>query len=284
MPGKVLVHLFSQRSPIGRKTQGKYIMQDPSGCDVDMDELELRRFFKSTMGNRVKICPYRDRRLAEIEEILGKISEEYDMYFFVFLTFLTAGKGQSYANEMRMDCYDLPVTLEDIFECVNREPFIGKPKIFLVQADDQRILPREHTKAVGFVGGSKTHITPKAVKIPTHADRLLIMSTLPQQLTYLDALKGRGLSEKRTPISRPICSDDEPNGSFLIRAFVEVLSKPEYKEEDLASQTLWINGKVQDDITQLQQREERLKGKALTVPLVMSTLRTNVELHKYADH
>lgn len=280
MSGKVLVLLFSQRSPIGRKTQGKYIIQDPSGRDVDIDELELCRFFESRMGNKVKICPHRDRKLAEIEDILGKISEEYDMYFFVFLTFLTAGK-EKYANEIRVDCYDLPVTLDKIFDCVNRDPFIGKPKIFLVQADDQRILPKEDTKVGGFVG-SKTDITLKTVKIPTHVDRHLIMSTLPQQLTYLDALKGVGLSDKHKPISRPMCADDQPNGSFLIRAFVEVLSDPEYKEEDLASQTTWINGKVEHYIRQLQQREEVFKGKSLTVPLVMSTLRSTVELHKYA--
>ncbi|KAH3748082.1 hypothetical protein DPMN_182519 [Dreissena polymorpha] len=136
----------------------------------------------------------------------------------------------------------------------------GKPKICIVQADDEEIVKK--------IAEQQPQDKSK-LKLPQDADRLVIMSTLPQVLSNLDIInlprpnipyyemyKSEGMTQcynlKYTPVALSEgmadirTKEQEMEASPLIQAFVTIVKDNRSKEKvlDLFSLTPLLNGKV----------------------------------------
>ena len=256
---------------------------------MDTDTLILTNLFKDTMNVTVK--PHHHMKKEELlEEIKGitEKKEEFEVYFFVFLTYLY--NEDKTTDGVRIQCYDDPISLEEIFDLVkDKPPFIGKQKIFLVQANDQTIL-RGATKTVVYEG-EETPLPIQIHKIPTDCDRLVMFSTLPQQLyqdlhtaTTSQITSGVGninITDAGKAVKSPSDNSQNPNAkaSLLVAAFDEViraaLADQALKTEDLLTQTTRINRIIDFKIKQLKTLKI-FKDTKFQIPLVTSTLRNQV--------
>lgn len=201
-------------------------------------------------------------QIKEWFEKLPSVADMYDCFFFIFL----AEKAKDSGNELRLMAYDKVLDLETIFDATKKPPsLVGKPKIFLVKADDEKLAKTYRTKSLGD--------TRVVKKIPQDSDRLIILSTLPQV---------------REMKLKPITKDGEPTqceGSFLVHAFCSVLNAALKcnieNNEDFLTRTTQINKHVKKSLEQLEKYENNnpetnpyiVKASELPVPLVISTLR-----------
>ena len=283
---KVRVDIFTQTSPIGKPEPTKTKTTD----GTDTDTFILANLFKETINVDVK--PYHNRKKQDLQELIEGITDECEVYFFVFLTYLH-DEDQT-TSGIRIQCYDAAISLEEIFDLVkDKPPFIGKQKIFLVQADDPRILGGA-TKAGGF-DGEETPFPVPIPKIPTDCDRLVMFSTLPQQLSsdlhtarqITSGVETIKLTDGGKAVTSP--SDNSPNpndkASLLVAAFDEVLraalADEALRKEDLLTQTTRINGSIYLKIKQLNTLK-KFEDKKFQIPLVTSTLRKQVCMLDYS--
>ena len=281
---KVRVDIFTQNSPIGKPEPTK-----TKTDGTDTDTFILANLFKETMNVEVK--PHHNRKKQELQELIEGIRDKCEVYFFVFLTYLH-DEDQT-TGGIRIQCYDAAISLEEIFDLVkDKPPFIGKQKIFLVQADDPRILGGA-TKAGGF-DGEETPFPVPIPKIPTDCDRLVMFSTLPQQLSsdlhtarqITSGVETINLTDGGKAVTSP--SDNSPNpndkASLLVAAFDEVLraalADEALRKEDLLTQTTRINGSIYLKIKQLNTLK-KFEDKKFQIPLVTSTLRKQVCMLDY---
>ena len=284
---KVRVDIFTQNSPIGEKGKPQPTKTLTDGTDTDT--FILANLFKETMNVEVK--PHHNMKKQELQELIEGIRDKCEVYFFVFLTYLH-DEDQT-TGGIRIQCYDAAISLEEIFDLVkDKPPFIGKQKIFLVQADDPRILGGA-TKAGGF-DGEETPFPVPIPKIPTDCDRLMMFSTLPQQFSsdlhtarqITSGVETINLTDGGKAVTSP--SDNSPNpndkASLLVAAFDEVLraalADEALRKEDLLTQTTRINGSIYLKIKQLNTLEE-FEDKKFQFPLVTSTLRKQVCMLDY---
>ena len=282
---KVRVDIFTQNSPIGKPQPTKTLTDG-----TDTDTFILANLFKETMNVEVK--PHHNMKKQELQELIEGIRDKCEVYFFVFLTYLH-DEDQT-TGGIRIQCYDAAISLDEIFDLVkDKPPFIGKQKIFLVQADDPRILGGA-TKAGGF-DGEETPFPVPIPKIPTDCDRLVMFSTLPQQLSsYLhtalqitSGVETINLTDGGKAVTSP--SDNSPNpndkASLLVAAFDEVLraalADEALRKEDLLTQTTRINGSIYLKIKQLNTLK-KFEDKKFQIPLVTSTLRKQVCMLDYS--
>lgn len=264
--GRILVYIFSQRFPLGnadKRMYWKITEENDHLGTLDVDVMALRRLFhknKELFPVPVDIKYRASRSFDEFQSCVQEIDgqEEYDCFFFIFLTYNTPDYGNSY-NEDKIHFNDR--TLEKgvipqakvIDEVMKLKVAVGKPKIFLIQADDISYYgPKQYMKGPTFVPDFVN------MKIPQDADRLIIKSTIPQHLANLDS-SGNRIDGSKKP-------------SLLVDAFVETLlnnlNKKPAERKDLYSLTTSINGKVCRQINQL--KHER-KGD-MNAPLITSTL------------
>ncbi|XP_045192524.2 uncharacterized protein LOC123548934 [Mercenaria mercenaria] len=262
---RILVTIFSQPSvPLNTNwTVKKTMVEDNNRGESDVDIAYLEDVFKTihypeNAEVRVK-TRFGKEQIKKYISDLGN-PEQYDSFFFVFLTFLSCetkkisssvNQQQEYQDE-RIHFKDGPCPLQEIYDEVKKVKAMWmKPKIFLIQADDISLLyPEQFAKGEELV---------KRVKIPQDADRLIIMSDIPQK------------------VANPL--EDDRNQSFLIRAFGETLiensqAKPE-ERQDVLSLTTTINGKVDAMIEELKKQDktnQTNRAADMKVPLVTSTL------------
>lgn len=266
--------MFTQSSPMGTDKNARQITD---GKDAGAEQ--MTRLLQNNLALNVEIEQHSNRRKGEVEKLIESVREGFDAYMFVFFTYLHNPKTKdAYNNEERFDCNDSPMTVEELFTWMKKASVcIGKPKIFIFQVDDLNLLPKPLTKSGGFVGSDKSILLRK---IPSDADRLMIWSTLPQELAYLkenESAKGAfKSSDKGEPVDNP--SDEQESGSFLIRAIVQILTST---EDDLLTQTSWINGRVKSMIDGLKAGNPEYENTNLPVPLVTSTL---TELFFFKDY
>lgn len=284
------VLIFSQSTPIGTLSNPK-VLKTYDGTDMDADAYEIHRLFKDVLPVDADIHLHNNRKRQEIETIISEITikhgenptyySRYGAFVFAFLTYRSRNlPGMRFDDyEDRIDCYDQPLTMEDIYKMVKeKQPFIGKPKIFIVQADNIRLLyPGEVTKG-------PEPVLPNAItrRIPSDVDRILLWSTLPQKLAYLDQ-DNVGFTESRIQRSQTgnvvtTASADpgeRPEGSFLIQAMFEVLSYAYNHKPDthLLTQTAWINRRVKALAEEVKTKYDKFKDSDLPLPVITSTLR-----------
>lgn len=246
---RICVNIFSCT-----KNFGKGFKKFENGED-DVDAVEIVKFFK----DRLKL---QDEDIVCRKQFPGDemAYSRYDCFFFIFLTCIKKSKMQLSGDEQ--------FSLNEILDMAKKEKSLaGKPKVFLVQADDLEIW-REKDPGEAVKGYQKLVES----KLPQDADRLVIMSTIPQAMALHPTAGG--------------------TMSFLVKAFIDsMLTK---NEQDLLSKTVEINAQVYRSIRSALEKDagdekekmvrsdarklsedfktENLKTSPLKVPLVVSTL------------
>ncbi|XP_045172264.2 uncharacterized protein LOC123534203 [Mercenaria mercenaria] len=285
MTGKILFTIFSQTFPLGNADNSsvwKITEEDDEYGNLDVDVKALRQLTDENQKRFRVPVDFVYKPLLSFDEVkayletLDKEGEEaregeetrkgekYDCFFFVFLTYSTPEYANTF-NEEKLHFNDR--TLEKgivpqakiLDEIKKLKVVVGKPKIFLIQADDLGLLgEKQYIKGPTFV--------PETVimKIPQDADRLIIKSTIPQIIANLDET-----GFLRAATKRP---------SFLIQAFIETLLENNNRKlserEDLFTLSTCINGKI---ARMVKESKHRRSGD-MYVPLVTSTLTKSLYL------
>ena len=235
---QILVTIFSQISPLVKgPNPPKKIMATDSQLDVDA--VYLKTFFEQNYPGKAEVIVLNGQTKSDVSTYikgLEKIKNTYDVFIFVFLTYISPDERIHLKDGM----YPMQEFYDDTKEL---DVMKMKPKIFLIQSDDMRLLSEKFYK--------KGEEEENKVKIPQDADRLIIMSDIPQQLANIK-------------------DTEEKHPSFLIEAFVEALvensRRPPEHRLDWFSMTTIINNKVQRKI------ERKKFEEFLNVPLITSTL------------
>jgi hypothetical protein len=257
---QIFYQIFNLRDAANRDLWKRH--EDNEENVLDIDAVYLKKLFEDKQyfpaGAKVECIPLRtfDHTKQLLEEMDKNFAENehYDCFFFVFLTFAEPD-GRLHFSEKKSLEKGL-VHLEKIVDVVkNLHVTRGKPKIFLIQADDLTLTkPKEYEKGPEVVEF-------ELVKIPTDVDRLIIQSTIPQKI-----VTGAGRQE-----------------SFLIQAFVEAIKNncTSQSKLDFYSLTTTINGKVSAMIQNTWPLPVRAED--MPVPLVTSTLTRLLNLHESSD-
>ncbi|CAB3248193.1 unnamed protein product [Arctia plantaginis] len=174
-----------------------------NGTDKDVSAL------KSLFGDLgFKVTVFRNLEYDEIMKNLREVaSKGHADTSCLFITILTHGdKGGE------LHAADRPYLLSDVLTIFEMEPtLVNKPKVFLIQAcrgDKMDAGKTVHLDSVGFL------------TVPTHADFLILCSTVEDYLSYRDA-----------------------NGSWMIQALCHIISK--YRNHlDLLHMITLMNRKV----------------------------------------
>ncbi|XP_060560504.1 uncharacterized protein LOC132720393 [Ruditapes philippinarum] len=263
----ILITIFSQSFPLKHGDDNylkKSMLTIEGGVRADVDARFLQDVFKELYPETSDVILKNSQTKLQvkyyIQQLGKKENKEYDYYFFVFLTYMSCSNIESSSNkDERIHLYDGLCPMQEFYDEVKRvEALAMKPKIFLVQADDINLLDdKKFTKTKGEM------VIVKAMKIPQDADRLVLMSDLPQRLANPDLKAGDKLP------------------SFLIQAFGKTLlnnskRSPE-KRLDLLALTPIINSKVLKRIDDLR-KDGNKRAKDMTVPLVSTTLTKLVKI------
>ena len=271
--GKQMVIYFTQSSPIDTREHRKVVADVTNENSeffqdtLDIDVIALDRFFRDRFGDKMETRHFRNYRLNEANDELAKLNDEgwnYDSFFFILLTYC---KKKYPTNEIEIQFQDQFVHVDYVFNQVKTmESLAFKPKIFIIQADDRGILrPDMFAKAL------PEHIEVR--KVPTDADRLMIMSTIPQELSALIDAEFEARERQQNPDRgvQPMPSGMVIKNSVLIKALVKVLEDHILRDEHLLRLTPRIVGEVDKLIRPLQE-SERYKSYEIPLPLVTSTL------------
>lgn len=217
---RICVHIFSY---VKNDTGSPNKNTDCNAADVDAVEVE--KFFK----DRLKL---QDEDIVYPKEYLGveMTYNRYDCFFFIFLTCIR--DSQIHISD------DKTLSLNEILDkAKNEKSMAGKPKVFLVQADDLEMWKPLYT-GEAEKGNRKLVKT----KLPQDADRLVIMSTIPQAMAVHPTVGG--------------------TMSFLVKAFIDKMSIE--NEQDLLSKTVEINAQVYESIQSALEKDAKAeKGKAV---------------------
>jgi ubiquitin len=267
----ILITIFSQSFPLKHgddkyfERKKKSMLTIEGGARADVDALFLQAVFKEIYPETSDVILKNSQTKLQVKDYiqqLDKNDKEYDYFFFVFLTYMSCSNIESSSNkDERIHLYDGLCPMQEFYDEVKRVDALAmKPKIFLVQADDINLLDKKKfTKTKGEM------VIVKAMKIPQDADRLVLMSDLPQRLANPDLNAG----------------DKDKRPSFLIQAFGKTLlnnskRSPEQRL-DLLALTPIINSKVLKRIDDLR-KDGNERAKDMTVPLVSSTLTKLVKI------
>lgn len=222
---KMLVILHSQADFLMEDNclYSKRLNKHEKWVNADVDAIWLRHKLEEQFPGKVTFKYKPNCTFGNFQECIRNMhkeenSERYDCFLFVFLTFHGEGERLLFSDGMK--------PLEAVFEEVKMQEITrGKPKIFLIQADDVSLIPDDKTV---FKGDEK--IEKIKIKIPQDADRLIIKSTVPQAVTVWN-------HEQKN------YSTDEGKPSFLIQAFCNALENAK-KNDDLLTLTTSINSNM----------------------------------------
>lgn len=293
--GEILVTVFSQPFPLGedakREEVWKLLGTDEYDAKFDVDMMALQKLFKdsSLFPAKVEWVQKLNLSFEEVKNYLKSIGKKtYDCFVFVFLTY-SESTGTKYADErLHFNHTELDkgvVPLGHILEVVKEiEVAIGKPKVFLIQADDISLIEGMSLKG---------RPVPPREKIPQDSDRLIIKSTIPQVIANQVLKHTEQPPQKKNKTTGK--QNEEKSPSFLIKAFVEAVRENATRSGnryDLLSLTTCINEKVEhmigqwnmyrDSMTKSPQTDETTKTMSakLMVPLTTSTLTKLLNLYK----
>ncbi|KAH3776736.1 uncharacterized protein LOC127845533 [Dreissena polymorpha] len=281
-----LVVFMAMDSPRGTRehSKAKEMVKDEGSKlvhrEVDVDMKLLDKFFRKLNPDTVIKRLVNHTRAEIFEEIDNINANSYDAFYFVVLSYLDKGHHHHHHEHEASDTgfkiqfYDKSIEMSELMDRVKSRPGMAlKPKVFIVQADDLELLtPNIIHKAIPSGPGYKESI----VKIPTDADQLLLVSTIPQSLVE----KGHATSVAHSDggiVTHPTEQDERarrensghtiPKSSLLIQAFAQVLRDSDL---DVFSNTPTINGKVLELLKSLQLGNEF--DDKIPVPNVYSTL------------
>jgi len=160
------------------------------GTNLDRDELE-----KTLKSMNFDVNVYNDLKWIEIEEILENVSEEdhadVDCLLIVALTHGDLGI---------LEAFDGPYKIDKLWfnfmgdKCPS---LAGKPKIFLIQACQGHEL-MDGVSPPGSPPGSSGYDGLNHYMIPTHADVLIVCSTVPDFVSWR--------TKKGSPFIMTLCS------------------------------------------------------------------------------
>ncbi|XP_052819276.1 uncharacterized protein LOC128245098 [Mya arenaria] len=264
---KCLVTFITQPLPMGANDNGKRtkMIEDEGskldGEEVDVDIFELYKFINSLPDMKPDFKLMRNHTLNEIDEKLQKLETKgnrYGSFIFVILTYVHTER-----DEIQVE--NRGVMVDHFFDTIKSfESMAAKPKLFLIQADDLRMLkPTTTTKAEAFDHKENTE------KIPTDADRIVLMSTIPQELSNRGQVAHR--TEHGQLIRQTSDASKNPKMSLLVQAFIDVLT--ENPDTDFLCNTPLIVGRVDALAEDLKKRlGADYIGYDIPVPVVTSTL------------
>lgn len=228
---KILVKLF----PLFKKVRNN----DEWEKAHDVDGETLNHVFTSTLGIPPEDIQFeRGRKAEEITEALQKLNVEAKSCDAIFIVFVV----DLYKNNPNMiNFYDEPMLLSDIFDLVKD---IAKPKVIIVQADDENLIPRKKTDE-GDSNQAQRHRTEPLVISKLPKESLLLMSTFPLKMAQFEKAEKfvetwtstAGKTSYGTPKESVRCS-------VLVRAFKEVLESPGVLKEDFRELAEKINRRV----------------------------------------
>ncbi|KAH3781154.1 uncharacterized protein LOC127842691 [Dreissena polymorpha] len=289
---RVQVVYFCLDSPIGTYNHAKQRIRvdikasQLYGKEVDIDVFRFDRFYRDRFYDKIKVDEkdkpqmkveifknYTCEEVDEVFEVLGKNAHKFDAYFFHFFTYLQVGERGKAVNrhlkDYRLQFYDRAIPLDHIFDKIKACPSMAlKPKIFFVQADNLEMLqPLVIKKA--------TPVTSER-KIPSDADILVIMSTIPQELA---SRPRRQRTETNRPVDQPSEDSAARTGaetrlkqcSILVQAIVDILEDHVFRDEDIFTNTPLILGKAKEIIDTTVFGDD-YKDYDIPVPTVRSTL------------
>lgn len=204
---KILVKMFSMFKRAYKDGS------DQANQDVDGDE--LNDFFSSFM--KAEIQHERGRNVDEVTESLNELKTTANSYNLIFIVFLL---NRNKDSEMKLDFFDEPMPLYDVFDLVKD---IETPKVFLIQADDPNLMPKDSLE--------------KAVPVSFELDKsrlpkesIVLMSTLPQLMAQFK--KAEQFVEWWQKTDRTL---QKVECSVLVRAFMEEIRGAENADfKDLA--------------------------------------------------
>ncbi|XP_052782649.1 uncharacterized protein LOC128218912 [Mya arenaria] len=284
---RIMVRIFSnqeQMSPNFRDPNGKPLFKKltspPDDNDIDVEKIKWT--FKFLGLDERDIVLSKRRKKEEVIKMFnrwgGNCNEEheeknlaqwYDYFFFVFL---------GYCNDIEKTHFqfdDGRMPISDIYDQIKTmKPYVGKPKVFLIQADDISLLPSKFITK----GGSDREI--KTRTLPQDADRLIISSDIPQLFANRNHPEYTKLTDSTGSPGQ--AQPPRPRWSFLVEAFSDVMTDRQYTTPgngDLLTRTCFINAKVSALVDELHQdlRAERTREEETRenphVPMTVSTLR-----------
>lgn len=281
--------IFSQSRAFQRGFRKTVEFHEDLGKEVDVDAVRLYDLLVPEFDVTVKCNQHQSDILTLLKELDEPLKEDLkgsapklEQFIFVFLTFLSkvseASDGKAF--EEMFDCEQSVITLEEIVEEVKKVVCLkGVPKLFLIQADNKALeTPRLRSKAVPF-----EKLKTPTRKIPSDADRLVVLSTIPQALSSKISLqvvshflKDTHLTEHGHPVAKPSENalekkfQKDNNVSMLVEAFCSIVE--DYRTDDLFENTPLINGRVSYYIEELKKADEDFKNADLPIPLVISTM------------
>ncbi|XP_060594616.1 uncharacterized protein LOC132748971 [Ruditapes philippinarum] len=249
----ILVTIFSKISPhvegpAPKGIKGERKLQTTTQNDIDAEYL-VKLFKEVHHQETAEVKIYNHQTKDDVTKYIQELdssqgSSDYDVFIFVFLTYMSKPTKNTKYRDERIHLKGGMYSMEDFYNVAKKSAVMRmKPKIFLVQSDDLSLCIEKE-----IVAGPELVIEKK---IPQDADRLIIMSDIPQKL------------------ANPDKNSEEKHPSFMIKAFGETLMEnsklaPE-KRLDLLSLTPLMNQKVKNKI-------DEIKREDLSVPLVTSTL------------
>ncbi|XP_052784763.1 caspase-6-like [Mya arenaria] len=274
---KVYVAVFLNKKP-NEKLNIKVSIEHNDEEDIDVNK--IRTLCKTLLGYELEPDIFINNKKDEVNEKLKNISEtiakEYDCFMLFFLGQIDHSK-ETDDQSLKFRFWDGSLPIDEIQNCVKKSSYMaGKPKIFVFQADDTRLLPTTvRTKAKPI--DEKEEPEQKTKKVPTDADMLIITSTIPQLLANTQNerfLQYTGFVQEKTKGVQP----SDLRGSFLIETFVETLLDKSNRNIDILTLTTKINGKI-EDLSENVRKDERFDDEInqqildkLELPLTTSTL------------
>ncbi|XP_052820859.1 uncharacterized protein LOC128246606 [Mya arenaria] len=275
--GKVYVAVFVNKRKLRENESIKVPIEHSDMEDVDLNI--IRNLCKTKFGVDIEDEIFRDNDKDKIVKILTEFSEtkaqDFNCFLFFFLGVIDVSQESTSSLPFKFDDGSLPI--DEIYNSVKKSSHMaGKPKVFVFQAGDTRLLPKTFTTKALPDGGREAE--PKTKKIPTDADMLIITSTIPQLLAntqHEKFLTYTGFAQENTTSVQP---SDAVRGSFLIQAFVDSVLDESNRDVDILTLTAKINGKIEDLIEDVK-KDERFAEKIyqqtlekLELPLTTSTL------------
>ncbi|KAH3776742.1 uncharacterized protein LOC127845588 [Dreissena polymorpha] len=259
--------------PVGIDTPNKCIVPfDGKVSQVDVDVKTMNKFYSERFGKEqlvVMVFPNFSWNDKEELEKLDKKAKGCDAFFFHFFTYLKDGGKENYKLEFAGEALPLDEVFEKIKLLKSFSSMALKPKVFIIQADDLNMLkPTVITKAVP---------TTKKYRIPSDADFMVIMSTIPQVLASKPRTRR---TEENQPVVHPSDQSSHQTGaensdgqkcSLLVQAIVNIQTDPKFKDDDLFSNTPEILGRVRE-IVEKTDFGDKYKDYPIPVPTTMSTL------------
>ena len=279
---KCLVTLISLESPIGTWDDKKTKRQvndnffSLEGEEIDVDLFNFQKYVQGiTRSTHEWMKPefelLRNPTLRRIDEFVNDLRSKANNYgSFMFLINSYLDKSPD-TQGLAFQLHDGKLTID---EFINKMKLFSsmalKPKIFLVQADDRALLGPETFAKAGQTPEPKIILK----KIPTDADRLVIVSTIPQGFS---GPMQNTRTDSGSVVTRPE-GDENTRASFLMQAFIEVLT--EKPDKDLLPLTPSILGRIEQKIEAFKATYPDYRNREIELPLVMSTLTKKVFLSK----